>query len=223
MIVIPAGSFVMGSPPDEPGHTFAEAPRHRVRIARFALGRTEVTFAQWDACAAAGGCARYRPSDHGWGRGTHPAIDVSLFDALRYARWLSARTGRTYRLPTEAEWEYAARAGTRTAYWTGATMSTADASFASSRTRRVATFAPNAFGVHDTSGNVAEWTADCIHYDYRGAPADGRAWTDGNCAEHVVRGGSWASDARLVRSAMRFGLDARDRSWFVGFRIAASL
>ena len=118
MVVIPGGTFLMGSPPGEKEHNKFEGPQHRVKVGRFAMGRYEVTFAEWDDCIAAGRCS-HRPGDEGWGRGRRPVINVTWMDAKQYVVWLSRKTGKRYRLPSEAEWEYAARAGTRTAYWWG--------------------------------------------------------------------------------------------------------
>ena len=190
MVVVPPGSYMMGSPEDEVGRYFNEEPRHLVRIAHsFAVGVHEVTFIEWDACVAAGGCGDYSPEDMGWGRGSRPVIHVSWEDAWEYARWLSRETGEEYRLLSEAEWEYVARAGTTTARYWGESESaqcrygngydsTADSELGL-RTRRggrvplvecsdrfantapVAAYRANAFGIHDMLGNVWEWTEDC--------------------------------------------------------------
>jgi formylglycine-generating enzyme required for sulfatase activity len=236
MVALPSGSFEMGSPINEAGHSSVEAPRHGVRIAAFALGRYAVTFAQWYACADAGGCGGHRPSDERWGRAEHPVINVSFEDAMRYVAWLQRRTGRPYRLPSEAEWEYAARAGTTSPFWTGGTITPSQANFDGEypyrgsprgafrrRTLPVGTFAPNAYGLYDMNGNAAQWVADCMHADYAGAPDDGSAWAGDQCGERIVRGGSWGSEATLVRSAMRFGVGAAYRSSYVGFRVALSV
>lgn len=224
MIVIPAGDFIMGSPAGEPGRMIDEAPQHHVTIPKpFALAKDDVTFAQWDACAADGGCRAYRPSDNGWGRGTRPVIGVSFDDATAYLTWLSRRTGRAYRLPTEAEWEYAARAGSAAPFSFGNRVNARRANFNAAKTVPVGTFAPNAFGLDDMNGNAAQWVEDCMHADYVGAPTDGSAWFGSVCGERIVRGGSWASEGALVRSAMRFGVGAAYRSRYVGFRAAASI
>jgi formylglycine-generating enzyme required for sulfatase activity len=236
MVRIAAGNFIMGSPDHEIGHDRTEAPRHRVTIAHaFLLAAHETTFAEWDACVADGGCGDYRPSDMHWGRDNRPILFVSWDDAESYVLWLTRLTGRRYRLPSEAEWEYAARAGTTTPFATGETIGADDANYdarftgglgrsgpARGRTLDVGSFAPNSFGLFDMSGNVAEWTEDCVHYDYQGAPRDGSAWLGENCEERMVRGGSFASEPRLIRSAMRFGLYRRERSLYVGFRVAAT-
>ena len=180
----------MGSPPTEIDRYDDEGPQRTVTFARpFALGRYTVKFAEWDACAAAGGCGGYKPADQGWGRGRQPVVNVSWNDAQAYAAWLAARTGAPYRLPTEAEWEYAARAGTTTPFWTGATISTEEANYdgnytygagekGSYRKRTVAVddptaLAANPFGLHHVHGNVWECVQDCYRSSYVGAPLDG--------------------------------------------------
>jgi formylglycine-generating enzyme required for sulfatase activity len=235
MVVIPAGSFMMGSPRDEEGHFSHEEPQHGVTIARqFAIGRFAVTFDEWDACVADRGCNRYRPSDHDWGRGRRPVIDVSWVDAKVYIAWLSRKTGRTYRLPSEAEREYATRAGTATPFWWDGSISTSQANYDGDstygggpkgevrwRTLPVDSFSPNPWGLYQVHGNVGELVEDCYHDSYAGAPANGSAWTSGDCSHRVIRGGSWLSDAFELRSASRnYNLG---RGFGVGFRVARSL
>ena len=182
MVVVPSGSFRMGSPESEQGRWDYEGPRHKVRVPRsFAIGQYEVTFAEVDACIAAHGCA-FGPEDLGWGRGRRPVIYVSWNEAQEYVTWLSSRTDHEYRLPSEAEWEYAARAGTQTRYWWGNEVGRDRANCAGCggreddrRTAPVGSFAANPFGLHDVHGNVWEWVADCWHDDYQGAPVDGGA------------------------------------------------
>jgi formylglycine-generating enzyme required for sulfatase activity len=233
MVVIPAGEFTMGSPPAEQG---AEA-QHRVTIATpFAVGKFEVTFDEWDACVDDGGCGGYRPDDEAWGRGTRPAINISWDDAKAYVTWLGRKTNRSYRLLSEAEWEYAARAGTTTMSAYGDTLSPSDANYNSSvdgsgpsdanrqRTVPVGSFPPNGFGLHDMFGNVSEWVEDCWHDDYTtGAPADGSSWLAGNCSGRVVRGGSWEDSQVELRSAARTGGDRNDRFYTDGLRVARGL
>ncbi len=212
MVMIPAGSFTMGSPDSEPMRAFYEGPQHQVTISRsFAAGRYEVTFDEWDACVREGGCS-HNPSDAGGGRGRRPVFQVSWNDAKEYVAWLSRKTGKTYRLLSEAEWEYVARAGTTTAFSFGASVSPQQAnySYAGSPTgakqgKKVAvgSYAPNAFGLYDLHGNVREWVEDCWNEDYTGAPGDGSARTSGNCGRRVLRGGSWNDDPRSLRSASR--------------------
>ena len=247
MVWLPLGEYKMGSSV-EPGRFPDEGPAHRVTLRdRLAIGVHEVTFEEWDACVRGGGCANHRPHDEGWGRGPRPVIHVSWWDAERYLDWLTDRTGFTYRLPSEAEWEYAARAGTTTARYWGATESgqcthANGADAAASRqfddwtvascddryayTARVDDdgFGPNAWGLRHVLGNVSEWTEDCWHESYVGAPADGSAWTvDCEDAEsRIVRGGNWSSVPRGVRSALRDFEVAGSRSDTVGFRVVRS-
>jgi formylglycine-generating enzyme required for sulfatase activity len=220
MTAITAGSFEMGSN-DVP---YAK-PIHRVTISTpFAIGRREVTFDEWDACVAAGACS-YRPSDRGWGRGDRPVIDVSWNDANTFIGWLSQKTGQKYRLPTEAEWEYAAHAGTTTAYYWGRDAQGGQANCencAGPQTKRsvpVGSFPANAFGLFDTAGNAAEWVEDCWNESYRDAPRDGSAWVRGQCELRVLRGGSFASNANAVRPAARFRYDRDVRFYTNGFRV----
>nr|VFK13651.1 MAG: Formylglycine-generating enzyme, required for sulfatase activity, contains SUMF1/FGE domain [Candidatus Kentron sp. LPFa]VFK31117.1 MAG: Formylglycine-generating enzyme, required for sulfatase activity, contains SUMF1/FGE domain [Candidatus Kentron sp. LPFa] len=210
---IPAGEFLMGSPEGEGNKN--EHPQHRVRIpAPFALGTWPVTFQEYDHfCAATG---RKKPQDQGWGRKRYPVNNVSWQDALDYCAWLSQETGHHYRLPSEAEWEYAARAGTRTRYWWGdrfhdesdtprANCDTGNEADIG-QTSLVGSFPRNAFGLYDTAGNIREWTADCWHDNYQNAPSDGRVWTEndlGDCEQRVVRGGSWNNSPQELRSASR--------------------
>jgi formylglycine-generating enzyme required for sulfatase activity len=225
MIQIPPGSFQMGS--NE--HLMFERPRHAVTIARpFAIGRREVTFEEWDACVAAGACS-YRPQDRGWGRGTRPVINVSWDDAQQFIAWLTARTGQKYRLPTEAEWEYAARAGTSTPFWWGKDAGTNRANCTgcggtfNGESAPAGSFPESPFGIVDMAGNAAEWVEDCWHDSYRGAPADGTAWTSSQCRERVLRGGSFANDANSARTTARFKYDADVRYYANGFRVARDL
>jgi formylglycine-generating enzyme required for sulfatase activity len=233
MIALPAGSFVMGSPADEPERVPDEDPQHRVRITGFAAGQNEITFEQWDACAVAGGC-RHKPGDAGWGRGKRPVINVSWQDAQSYARWLSTKTGKTYRLLSEAEWEYAARAGTTTPFAFGQQITTGQANFDGDftysgsakggyrrKTLPVGSLAANAWQLYDMHGNVWEWVTDCWHDSYAGAPADGSSWT-GNCVgdRRVLRGGSWYVNPQALRSANRSYDSPGNRDDVTGFRLA---
>jgi formylglycine-generating enzyme required for sulfatase activity len=237
MVVIPAGEFTMGSPSNEEGHSSIEGPQHKVGIAKpFGVGRFEVTFAEWDACVAAGGC-KHKPSDQGWGRGKRPVIDVSWNDAKEYVAWLAKKTGRTYRLLSEAEWEYVARAGTTTPFSTGRTITTDQANFNGNSTyggsakgvNRGKTIEvgslnkPNAFGLHDMHGNVWEWVEDCYEDTYAGAASDGRAVADTPSCSRVLRGGSWYSNPQYLRSAFRLRFSPVDRDNFLGFRVARTL
>jgi formylglycine-generating enzyme required for sulfatase activity len=235
MVVIPAGEFTMGSPESEPFR--GSEAQHRVTIAApFAVGKFDITFDQWGACVKDGGCDNYRPDDQHWGRGRRPIIDMSWENAKTYVNWLSRKTGKTYRLLSEAEWEYAARAGTTTAYSTGKTISPRQANYDGSgdgsgpseanrqKTMPVGSFPANAFGLHDMHGNVSQWVEDCWHDDYTAtAPVDGSAWLDGDCSGRVLRGGSWADSEVELRSAARTGEYKSNSSYNDGLRVARSL
>ena len=237
LVVVPAGSFMMGSRSTESGRDGDEGPVHRVTIREpFAVGVYEVTFAQWDACRRDRGCT-HNPGDRSWGRGTRPVISVSWGDARRYVQWLSRKTGKRYRLLSESEWEYVARAGTKTPFHYGPTISTAQANYNGSftygsgrkgryrkRTVPVGSFPANAFGLHDVHGNVEEWVADCWHGGYAGAPSDGSRWVrGGNCRHRVYRGGSWLYVPASLRSANRSSGEVVYRGITVGFRVARTL
>lgn len=224
MVVVPAGEFDMGSN-DNPH----EKPVHHVTIASsFAIGRRDVTFADWDLCVAGGGCT-YSANDHGFGRGTRPVIDVSWDDAQTFVRWLSQKTGKTYRLPSEAEWEYAARGGSATAYWWGKDVGKGRANCTdcggetTKQTTPAGSFRPNPFGLYDTAGNAAEWVQDCWNDSYRGAPVNGSAWSSGDCTLRVLRGGSFGNKASAVRSASRFRYDEDVRYYANGFRVVRDM
>jgi formylglycine-generating enzyme required for sulfatase activity len=229
MIVIPEGEFVMGSPATEDGHRENESPQHTVSIAKpFAVSKFDVTFADWDACVSVGGCPHV--DDSGYGRGTKPVINVNWDEAAHYVTWLSRMTGRPYRLLSEAEWEYAARAGTTTAYPWGdaigegnANCSECDSDWDNRETAPVGSFKPNAFGLYEMHGNVWQWVEDCHNDDHNGAPTDGSARTSGDCARRVVRGGSWSYYATSVRSAFRYWYVIGYRNDGLGFRVARTL
>jgi formylglycine-generating enzyme required for sulfatase activity len=228
MIVVPAGSYMMGSPAIEPDSSPNESPQHQVTIAKpFAVGKTEVTFTQWEHCVAASACRKV--SDNGWGGGDRPVINVGWSDAVRYAEWLAGVTGKPYRLLSEAEWEYAARAGTTTRFSFGAddTELSRYAWYfknAQRKTQPTGTKAANGFGLHDMHGNVYEWVADTWHDNYENAPSDGSVWQEGAAPNrHVVRSGSWFFDAKDLRSASRAGPPSDLEDGNVGFRIARSL
>ncbi|PZN81345.1 MAG: formylglycine-generating enzyme family protein [Candidatus Methylumidiphilus alinenensis] len=242
MVVIPAGHFMMGSPEAEKDRISNEGPQHRVNFAKpFAMGRDPVTFDEYDRFALAAG--KPLRNDHGWGRGNRPVISMVWQHAKAYADWLSQQTGQRYRLPSEAEWEYAARAGTTTAYWWGDVFDANRAHanrglsasgflkslFSGSKTKHVGTYPvdtypANPWGLRDTSGNVWEWTADGWHDNYEGAPDDGSAWvTGGDAGLRVWRGGSWSIGPVGVRSAYRFNPDNPGNPGSFGFRLARTL
>ena len=231
MVVIPAGTFRMGCLSGDGDCLEREKPIREVTIAQpFALSVHEVTFAEWDACVAAGDCRGHKPDDEGWGRGTRPVINVSWDDAQAYVWWLSGQTGAAYRLPSEAEWEYAARAGTVTKYHWGdgvgsnrANCITCGSPWDGVRTAPVGSFAPNAFGLRDAHGNVWEWVADCGNPSYRGAPSDGGAWLGGDCTERVLRGGSWLYGPTDLHAANRLNLSSGISTFLAGFRVARTL
>ena len=236
MVVVPAGTFRMGAPKSEKWSQDNERPVHSVSVPSFAAGVYELTFAEWDACAASGGCGGHRPKDAGWGRGRRPAIHVSWDDAQSYVRWLSKKTGKRYRLLSESEWEYAARAGTRTPFHTGSTISTGRANYAGyavygsgregvyrEKTVPVGSFPANAWGLHDVHGNVWEWVEDCWNENYQGAPRDGSAWVSGDCSDRVLRGGSWLNEPGVLRSANRNWSGTGNRVINSGFRVARTL
>ena len=237
LVVVPAGSFLMGSSDDENAREKNEGPQHRVTFARsFAVGRFAVTFDEWDACVADGGCNGYTPYDGGWGRGRHPVIYVSWDDANLYAAWLSRKTGKIYRLLSEAEREYVTRAGTTTPFWWGASISTRQANYfdnemLGSRSKEenrqhtlpVDSFQPNPWGLYQVHGNVSDWTQDCYHDGYAGAPSDGSAWTSGDCSRRVVRGGAWYDTPENLRAASRGSDAATDWDGLEGFRLARTL
>jgi formylglycine-generating enzyme required for sulfatase activity len=224
MVVVPCGSFSMGSTEET-----NEQPVHVVSIAAsFALAKYEVSFAEYEAFAKATG--RSEPSDSGWGRGERPVINVSWDDATAYAAWLSQQTGKTYRLPTEAEWEYAARAGSTTKYPWGDEVGLNNANcdgcgsqWDNKQTAPVGSFAANAFGLHEMHGNVWEWVQDCYHSSYEGAPADGAAREQCDSSSRVLRGGSWYTDPAWLRSALRHRLTASSTLNYLGFRLVQDL
>ena len=231
MVVVPAGRFTMGSPESEEGHSHGESPQHEVRISKpFAVGRFSVTFAEWDACADAGGCGGRRPLDWGRGRGDRPVIDVSWNDAQAYVKWLSGKTGKTYRLLSEAEREYVTRAGTTTPFWWGSSISAEQANYGSpdtydnpGKTVPVRSYQPNPWGLYQVHGNVHEWVEDCYHNDYSGAPDNGSAWTTAGCDRRVLRGGAYGSQPSYLRSADRVSSPAGTSALFDGFRVARTV
>jgi len=226
MIVIPAGTFQMG---DIHGmRDKSEKPVHTVRIRNpFALGRYQVTFGEYDYYANLTG--RKFPDDEGWGRDRRPIINVSWHDAKDYAAWLAEQTGKHYRLPTEAEWEYAARSGGKDEVWAGTSdeEQLADyAVFAKDRTEPVGSRKPNGLGLHDMTGNLWEWVEDCWHGNYNGAPENGSAWLEasgGDCGQRRVRGGSWNSTPEFLRVSYRTRGVANVRYNNFGFRLALDL
>ncbi len=232
MVFIAGGKFQMGTDPemDSDGDE-DEQPRHEVTIGAFSIGKHEVTFAEYDTFANA--TNRELPEDEGWGRGRQPVINVSWQDAMAYTKWLSEQTGKRYRLPTEAEWEYAARAGTDTNYWWGndiqqqgkvwANCAGCGSQWDGKQTAPVGSFKPNVFGVYDMLGNALEWVQDCWHDSYKGSPDDGSAWEragGGACAGRMIRGGFWDGGPGDLRSAKRYMDSTVYRYNYLGFRLA---
>jgi formylglycine-generating enzyme required for sulfatase activity len=243
MVFIAAGSFTMGSSESETERDSNEGPEHQVIISRpFAAGRYEITFDEWESCLKERGC-NHDPNDQGWGRGKRPVVNVSWSDAKEYVAWLSRKTGKGYRLLSEAEWEYVARAGTTTAFNTGVSISIGQGNFSTAivqrtaglawgvstegqadpdKTAPVGSYVANRVGLHDVHGNVWEWVEDCTNADYFGAPRDGSAWTTGDCSRRILRGGSFIALPKDIRSARRFSDGVNARYGTFGFRVARS-
>lgn len=218
MIAIRGGSFAMGSN-DDP----TERPVHQVTIKPFSIGKYPVTVQEWNECAAAKAC-----SFTATGKDDAPVSNVSWTDAQQYVAYLSQAAKKPYRLPSEAEWEYAARGGTQSKYWWGDKLQPGMAAckdcgdLAAEQPAKVGSFKPNPFGLYDMGGGVDQWVEDCWHRTYQGAPGDGSAWTGGDCFSHVLRSGSWKNDARYVRPANRDSYDTNVRYPTHGFRVALS-
>jgi formylglycine-generating enzyme required for sulfatase activity len=237
MVVIPSGKFIMGSPPAEPDRMDREGPQHEVIIKTpFALGVCAVTFADYDLFCQS--TQRKLPNDRGWGRETRPVIHVSWRDAQAYCAWLSQQTGYGYRLPSEAEWEYACRAGTQTPFSFGGNISPDQVNYDGNypyagpyaggkkglyrkQTVPVRSLPPNAWGLYEMHGNVWEWVQDAWHGDYTGATTDGSVWESADAGgPKVVRGGSWNGNARRCRCAYRFNFGPDSQNFIIGFRCA---
>jgi formylglycine-generating enzyme required for sulfatase activity len=215
----------MGSNTSDP----SERPAHRVALTMpFAIGKYEVSVEQWNACVDAGACAR--PTPGVVASATAPIRDISWDDAQQYVKWLGTTSGKAYRLPTEAEWEYAARGGTETPFWWGEKFVVGKANckdcgppWRNDGPANVGTFGANAYGLYDMNGSVWEWVSDCWHNTFKDAPADGRAWEQPNCTVRVIRGGSWREGSSYMVSSTRFKYDASVRNSQNGFRVARSL
>ncbi len=235
MVVMPEQSFTMGSPETETGRSKNEGPQQTVSIeGGVAIGKHEVTFAQWDACVTDGGCT-HQPDDNGWGRSNRPVINVMWTDAQEYVSWLSAKTSRTYRLLSEAEWEFAAKGGANTTYSWGNLASHEHANYGmdeccgghtegrdawSEVTAPVGSFPANPLGLHDLSGNVWEWVEDCWDESHTDRPANGVARLTGNCDLRIMKGGSWASMPVRIRASFRDAYPVNDHGIIIGFRVA---
>ena len=219
MVSLPGGSFAIGSN-DDP----SEKPIHRVTIKPFAISKFPITIREWKECVAAKACD-YIPV----GNDDAPVGNVSWNDTQQFIEWLSNVTQKKYRLPSEAEWEYAARGGTQTRYWWGDQLQSDMANcrgcggaYDPSQPLKVGSFKPNPFGLHDMGGSIDQWVEDCWHKDYQGAPIDGSAWIDKNCAARVIRSGSWKNDASYIRPASRDRYDTGVRYPTHGFRVVAT-
>ena len=219
MTTIRGGSFTMGSNDD-----VTEKPTHQVTIKPYAISRYPISVREWNACAAAKACAFVAS-----GKDDAPVTNVSWTDAKQYVAWLADATRKPYRLPSEAEWEYAARGGTQTKYWWGDQLQSGMANCKNcndvalaEQPIKVGSFKPNPFGLYDMGGGVDQWAEDCWHKNYHGAPADGSAWLESECGSHVIRSGSWRNDAQYVRPSNRDSYDTNVRYPTHGFRIALS-
>ena len=241
MVVVPAGKTMLGSPIGESGRQTTEMTPHEVDVAKpFAVGRATITFDEWDACLAEGGCANWRPGDYGFGRGGRPVIFVSWSDAQSYVDWLKRKTGQPYRLLSEAEWEYAARGCLDlkcpyAPFWFGAI--TPEIAVYDSRhsyqgspkaapalkTAPAESGKPNPFGLYNILGNVRQWAADCWNATPSSAPSNGAPVSTGDCTAHATRGGSWDDKPAELRAAARSWESADERSPYVGFRVARTL
>jgi formylglycine-generating enzyme required for sulfatase activity/class 3 adenylate cyclase len=216
---IRGGSFTMGSNDD-----VTEKPTHRVTIKPFAISKYPISVRDWNECAAAKAC-----SFAATGRDDAPVTNVSWTDAKQFVAWLAGAARKAYRLPSEAEWEYAARGGTQTKYWWGDQFQSGMANCkncndiaVAEQPIKVGSFKPNPFGLYDMGGGVDQWVDDCWHKNYQGAPADGSAWVEAGCTSHVIRSGSWKNDARYVRPSNRDSYDTNVRYPTHGFRVALS-
>ena len=226
MMQLPGGTYRMGG--SSAILAADEVPRHSVTVPAFAIGVYEVTFAEYYKFAQATG--RKKPKNNGWDTKTHPVVDVSWDDAVAYTRWLSKQTGQKYRLPSESEWEYAARGGTKTSYWWGSKTGVGNAhcfdcksDYSLSKPARIGTYKPNPFGLYDTAGNLFEWVHDCYHKNYQDAPDDGSVWEGGDCDVRVVRGGAYRSPASSMRVENRETFKSDKGQYNVGFRVAREL
>ena len=219
MTPIRGGSFIMGSNDD-----VTEKPTHQVTIKPFAIGKYPTTIREWNECVAAKACGFVAT-----GKDDAPVTNVSWSDAKQFVAWLAGATRKAYRLPSEAEWEYAARGGTQTKYWWGDQFEPGIANCknctdiaATEQPIKVGSFKPNPFGLYEMGGGVDQWVEDCWHKNYQGAPADGSPWLEGECPSHVIRSGSWKNDARYVRPSSRDSYDTNVRYPTHGFRVALS-
>ena len=226
LVAVPAGTFLMGSTKGRK----RGRPVKRITLARpFAIGRYEVTFDEWNACLRAGGCKK-KPFDRAWGRGRRPVINITFADMQGYLAWISKKTGHVYRLPSEAEWEYAARAGTTTEFWWGDKMIPGTVNcyqcgtkWSGVGTAPVGTFKPNPWGLYDAAGNVLEFVSDCWHTDHVETPTDGTPYKTRKCQSRIMKGGSWYYKSKVARPAARVRNDVRVAGYFISFRVLREL
>ena len=219
MVPVPAGAFSMGSDEDP-----SEKPIHQVTIKSFAISKFPITVREWNACVAAKSCS-YAPT----GKDDAPVTNLSWTDTQQFVEWLSKATQKPFRLPTEAEWEYAARGRTRSKFWWGDQLQASMANckgcnepYETSQPLNVGSFKPNPFGLYDMGGNIHQWVADCWHENYQAAPSDGSAWVEDDCQSRVIRSGSWKNDPSYVRPSNRDHYDATVRYPTHGLRVAYS-
>ena len=237
MVVVPKGSFIMGTPASEPQREDGEDAQHKVTLSQpFAVGRFTVSFDEWDACLADGGCDGFKGTEFGFGRGRLPAAGITFAAAKSYLTWLSKKVGRTYRLPSESEREYFTRAGTTTPFWFGSAISGKHANYGAVTSYNnaddynlphdngpvpVDSYAANKFGLYQVHGNAEEWTTDCYNKRYtQDAPANGSPWLEGNCAKRMVRGGGWQAAPYKIRSGYR---NNADEASGMSFRVVRTL
>jgi len=225
MVVVPAGLYVMGSKLDK-----TEMPPRIMRFKKpFAIGRFETLHAEWQARVDAGGCT-HKPDDHNWGTNRMPVMNVNHDMVHGFADWLSKTTGHKYRLPSEAEWEYAAKAGSKSNYWFGDLVGENQVNcrkcgspWSGIGNAPVGSFKPNPWGLYDMNGNAYEWVEDCWHENYQGAPKGPEAWVDGKCQFRVIRGGSWYYYSRMSRAANRQKNPGAVKSYWLSFRLVREL
>lgn len=237
MVVINSGAGMLGSPQDEDKRQRFENPMRETLINyQFEVSKYEITFDDWDNCVKDGGCAGYKPDDNGWGRGKRPVINICYDDTQKFISWINGKTGETYRLLSEAEWEYVARAGQVAPFGNGFDISSKQANFDGKapygtaaeghylrKTQVVGQYEPNAFGIYDMHGNVYEWVEDCWNEDHSGAAGDGSARTDGDCKFRIMKGGSWAAHGYQTRAAARIRYVTDYRYDDYGMRLARTL
>ncbi|WP_084777482.1 formylglycine-generating enzyme family protein [Bradyrhizobium sp.] len=225
LIVIPAGRFTMGASADEPGSTPDERPQHQVTFPSFSVGRLPVSLAEWNACVMRKGCS-FQPSDPSSSSEWKPITNIQWVEAKEYVEWLSRATGKPYRLLSESEREYVARAGTTTAFWWGDSFAIdlfEQRQIAGAPLPLPRPALPNPWGIYEVHGSVYDWVEDCWHDTYQGAPADGSAWIEGDCSQHVLRGGSLSRAAQTRRAAARIWFGSSNRTHYMSVRVARTL